>query len=591
MRLRRRGTLALAGALAVGAFALWLTAPALSLRPYVPRAVDFELRSRLPTSALASASGGAVALRSKVLRAPKRFNLVGLRWHGARDAAVRVRARRAGGKWTRWIRLAADPHDSPDRTSREWKRGWSFSDPLWVGEADEVQYRFASARRPRDVTLHFVNAKGTATALDRIETRLRRVAHGAVGAVASLFGGRAEAQLTKAQPAMVSREAWGAAQCPPRAKPEYGAVKLAFVHHTVTANTYAPEDAPSIVLAICRYHRNSNGWNDIGYQFLVDRYGQIFEGRAGGIDRAVVGAQAQGYNSQSTGIANLGTFSTQGQTAQGLAALARLLSWKLAVHGVPPTGTVVLRSGGGSLNRYPAGVNVRLERISGHRDGDATACPGDGLYAQLPTLREMVSPDPRAPASAELTAARTHIAYGRKARLAGALRAGDGSPLFGRPIQIQSLGAGVRTLATVTTRGDGSFSKNLKLAFNRTLQARFAGDVGLRPALSSAVRIGVRTRVSLTAAVAESLRLKRGQRLAVRGAVRPRKRTAFVLVDRRGGDGAFRRVAKKKLRVSRGRVASAVRLSRAGVFRIRLGVAADARNLGGRSEPVVVTVG
>ena len=80
------------------------------------------------------------------------------------------------------------------------------------------------------------------------------------------------------------------------------------MHHTVNANTYAPQDSAAIVLSICRYHRNENGWRDIGYNFLVDRFGQIFEGRAGGIDQPVIGAQAQGYNGVSTGVANLGTF-------------------------------------------------------------------------------------------------------------------------------------------------------------------------------------------------------------------------------------------------------------------------------------------
>jgi uncharacterized protein with LGFP repeats len=111
---------------------------------------------------------------------------------------------------------------------------------------------------------------------------------------------------------------------------------MAFIHHTVSANDYGPGDSAAMVRAICRYHRNSNGWNDIGYQFLVDKYGTIFEGRAGGIDQAVVGAQAQGYNTQSTGISSLGTFSTTGQSEAGLGALARLLSWKLALHGVAP---------------------------------------------------------------------------------------------------------------------------------------------------------------------------------------------------------------------------------------------------------------
>ena len=105
----------------------------------------------------------------------------------------------------------------------------------------------------------------------------------------------------------------------------------------MTANEYAPEESAGIVLAIARYHRNSNGWNDIGYQFLVDKYGQVFEGRAGGIDKAVVGAQAQGWNSTSTGISCLGDFTAIAQTPEGLDALARLIGWKLSVHGIPTT--------------------------------------------------------------------------------------------------------------------------------------------------------------------------------------------------------------------------------------------------------------
>ena len=164
-------------------------------------------------------------------------------------------------------------------------------------------------------------------------------------------------------------------------------MQAAFVHHTASVNEYGPQDSAGIVLGIAKYHRDTNGWNDIGYNFLVDRYGQVFEGRAGGVDQAVVGAHAQGYNSQSTSVAQIGTYSAGGITPQAMSATAQLLGWKLSLHGVPTEGVVVLRSGGGSLNRYPSGTPVSVNRICGHRDGDETSCPGDALYGQLAELR------------------------------------------------------------------------------------------------------------------------------------------------------------------------------------------------------------
>jgi hypothetical protein len=530
-------------------------------------------------------------LRSRVLATPKRFNLVGLRWKGARAADLRVRVRLGAKRWSRWVTVPVDPDHQPDLGSGERSAAWTTSDPVWAGEADQVQYALTAARPVRDVRLHFVNSTGTATRLDRLRSGLRRAVSTAVSAISSPFGADANAQGSS-QPEIVSREQWGASACPPRATPAYGEVKLAFVHHTVTANDYTPEQSAAMVLGICRYHRNSNGWNDIGYQFVVDKYGKIFEGRAGGIDRAVVGAQAQGYNSQSTGISNLGTFSTTGQTEAGLAALAHLLSWKLAIHGVAPQSKVTVSSGGGSTNRHPAGTQVTFDAISGHRDGNATACPGDALYAQLPRLRGMVGGDTRAASALALGAERRNIPYGRKVRLVGSLKDAGGGPLPGRPVQIQSLGGakGKRTLAKAVSAADSTFAINLKLAFNRTLQAQFGGDAGVRPAMSTPLAVGVRPLVTATFDAAASAQARAGRRVVVTGTVRPRKRTALFIVDRRGSDGSYRRILKKQVRVRLGRIRAARRFTRAGRYRLRLGVDRDTRNLSSRSDPLEISV-
>jgi hypothetical protein len=142
------------------------------------------------------------------------------------------------------------------------------------------------------------------------------------------------------------------------------------------------------VRAIEIYHVQGNGWNDIGYNFLVDKYGQIFEGRYGGTTRAVIGAHAMGFNVGSTGIALIGNYNTATVTPAARAALISLLAWRLDLAHVDPRSRVVRISTGNP--RYPPGTPVTLNAISGHRDTYQTSCPGSSLYAQLPSIRRAV---------------------------------------------------------------------------------------------------------------------------------------------------------------------------------------------------------
>jgi uncharacterized protein with LGFP repeats len=159
------------------------------------------------------------------------------------------------------------------------------------------------------------------------------------------------------------------------------------VHHTVTADKYTPAEAPSVVLGICRYHRNGNGWNDIGYNALVDRFGTLYAGRAGGIKRSVIGAHAQGFNGQTTGVASVGTHTTTGIGPAALDSVTSYLAWKLAVHALPAQGKTTMTSAGGDASRYEEGARVRLNRIIGHGRVGLTACPGAALNAQLGEIR------------------------------------------------------------------------------------------------------------------------------------------------------------------------------------------------------------
>jgi hypothetical protein len=518
-------------------------------------ASDFEMRGPVG----ASAAGGPY--KSRVLRAPKRFDLVGMRWSGRAEPTISLRARKADGRWTKWTRVPADPDDAPDRPARG-----GFSAPVWTGDADAVQYKLS--RRVAGLRLHFVSVPPP--------TR------------------RARAALTRqttpgGPPAIQPRAAWGAEDCPPRDNPVYGDVQVAFVHHTVSANDYTAAEVPSILLSICRYHRNSNGWNDIGYNFLVDKFGTLWEGRAGGIDQAVVGAQAQGYNSHSTGIAEIGTHSDVPATPQTVDAIARLIRWKLPLHGAPTQGTVTLTSGGGSLNRYRSGTPVTFERISGHRDGDNTSCPGNALYAQLPEIRTRTGDvQPTQPAQArtrlEVSLTPGAVVYPQQATISGALRQINGDPVPGAPLEVQAYGSsGWRTTWRATSGQDGGFRVDIGARLSHQIRVRYAGDD---------VRIGSTSKSVLLEVVPE-LKLQRsasrrpvGQTVTLSGTVQPNKTRLVLVVERR--TGKTRNRGTLKLGARAGRFKRTYRFHSAGLFRFYVKFAGDKGNAPSKSSAVYV---
>jgi len=177
-----------------------------------------------------------------------------------------------------------------------------------------------------------------------------------------------------------------------RAAPDYSStVKAAVIHHTVQTNHYTPSESAALVRADYLYHVRSRGWNDIGYNFLVDRYGRVFEGRYGGITRAVLGAHAGGFNTYTAGVALLGTFSASRPPAAMVASLKRLPAWKLDLTHVDPAGKTTLHSAGGANVRYPAGRRIFASTIFGHRSTSFTDCPGSPTIALLRSIRTAVS--------------------------------------------------------------------------------------------------------------------------------------------------------------------------------------------------------
>ena len=313
--------------------------------------------------------------------------VVGLSWgDNEPPVAAWVRASDNGTDWGPWVELGADQDHGPD--GAEATRSVTGTDPVYIGKAEAVQFRVEGPTEGLEAD--YVETAGrNLNLLQKVQHFFKRLT----------FLRSNPAQAQPDQPAIVPRSEWGGDQCLNGAQPDRSyvdRVHLIFVHHTsvsAAANAYTADEAKDRIYAICAYHVNVRGWNDIGYNYVIDRFGTIYEGRGGGLD--VQGAHTKGFNSYSAGVAFLGYYQDVPPSPEAQQAFESLATWILDVNHVDPLSTTTVVSLGSP--KFEEGVSVTLPVIAGHRDTGATACPGNANYALLPTYRQAVAsnPDPK----------------------------------------------------------------------------------------------------------------------------------------------------------------------------------------------------
>ncbi|KRF17703.1 hypothetical protein ASG90_04935 [Nocardioides sp. Soil797] len=336
------------------------------------------------------------------------FSQVAVTWQGA-DPEASVRVRRHGD-WSGWMDLEA-LGDGPEKSSTEARRAvhQGASDLVWVGPADGVQVRSGNARS-RDLELVLIDPgkassdhartlsvtesnKAERTAAARVRAAAKAAKAGRAdatrkSAARSLVTARAVTKGHAPRPNLNSRAKWNPDPRKLNGTPVYmKRLKQVHIHHTASSNNYSRADVPRLIRGMYNYHTDSLGWFDIGYNFLVDKFGRVWVGRSGGAHRLVRGAHTLGFNHKSVGIAMIGNFEATKPPRVARTAIVKLAAWKLGMNGKTlATGRVRITSKGS--DRFRSGTTVSLPRIDGHRDTNETACPGQKLYDKLPVIRK-----------------------------------------------------------------------------------------------------------------------------------------------------------------------------------------------------------
>ncbi|GKQ40931.1 hypothetical protein ALMP_74500 [Streptomyces sp. A012304] len=383
-------------------------------------------------------------------RETERFSAVVVTWDDPRASAKgtpEVRTRDLdSGAWSDWQRLPAEPNQADGAEgARAGLRGATES--LWTGDADGVQVRVVAADgkeapgQPAGMDIRLIDpgtdpqgtgtsalepaafvAEGTPTATDTASpsdspsptdtaspggTATPTDSASPTDPSSPTSTGSPTASpspsptstipaprpSTVVKPPIITQAQWGATT-QYNGTPSYSTeIKAAVIHHTGVSsdNTISCAQTAARLRSIQQAHI-AQGYFDIGYNFVVDKCGQIFEGRSGGVDLPVIGAHDIGFNTNTVGISYLGNYETATPSRAGLDAIARIVAWKFGMYGIDPTGRVTLTSGsakGVDGNLVEKGTSIEVPRVLGHRDTNATACPGKNLYPKLSLIRAL----------------------------------------------------------------------------------------------------------------------------------------------------------------------------------------------------------
>lgn len=355
--------------------------------------------------------GGGVTVRE--LTQGKPFSLVALTGDLA-GTSTRVRAKRPDGSWGPWYQTeyeTAAPDPAGAAGSAGPAEGPRSTDPVFVGATTTVQI---AVTRPIDAPATLgarpdeaggsPPAGGGPPEKDRLGYRpvSKEQPFGQNISAILISPPQAPAKtpwtppagvmMPGQPPAIISRAEWGADESLRCGTPQYdNGIRAAVVHHTAGSNDYSPLESAGIVKAIYTYHSKTLGWCDIAYNALVDKYGQVFEGSAGGLTKAVEGFHTGGFNRNTWGVAMIGNFDDVPPTPIQLRTVGRLLGWRLGIDGVDPKGTVALESAGSHYTTFAAGTIANLPTIFTHRDVGNTDCPGNAAYALMDEIRDIAS--------------------------------------------------------------------------------------------------------------------------------------------------------------------------------------------------------
>ncbi|MGP5305348.1 S-layer homology domain-containing protein [Brachybacterium alimentarium] len=313
--------------------------------------------------------------------------MVGVTWpEGSEEREVSARGLTADGTWTDWLPLetAEDPETGDQASGTE---------AAWLGAVSALQLRVEidGADASTETTAHVVTTSPAAkdeeapelSGPDATVTQQKQMTTMAATATAN----PATPTLGPGMPSFITRASWGADESTVRGTSAADSVKAVIIHHTAGTNSYTKAESAQIVRGILSYHTGTLGWADVGYNILVDKYGQIFEGRSGGLHRNIVGAHAYGFNTGSFGISVLGDYSSTTLPAAGRQAVGRLVAWKLLTT-FQTSVTAKSSWTPGSGTRFTPGKTISLAKMMGHRDVNYTECPGLNLYNQFGTIRK-----------------------------------------------------------------------------------------------------------------------------------------------------------------------------------------------------------